>query len=40
MHFHGDTLDGKTTSRYSSSNFPTKEYSSPIKGRYVGSCDK
>ena len=39
MHFHGDTLDGTTTSRYSSSNFPTKEYSSPVKGRYVGPCD-
>jgi hypothetical protein len=39
VHFHGDTLDGTTTSRYSSPNLPTKEYSSLIKGRYVGPCD-
>jgi hypothetical protein len=39
MHFHGDTLDGTTTSRYSSPNLPTKEYTSSIKGRYVGPCD-
>ena len=39
VHFHGDTLDGTTTSRYSSPNRPTTEYSSPIKGRYVGPCD-
>ena len=39
VHFHGDTLDGTTTSRYSFPNLPTKEYSSPIKGRYVGPCD-
>jgi hypothetical protein len=32
MRFHGDTLDGTPTSRYSSPNFPTKEYSSLIKG--------
>jgi hypothetical protein len=39
MHFHGDTLDGTMTSRYSSSNGPTTESSSTIKGRYVGPCD-
>ena len=39
MHFHGDTLDGTTTSRYSSPNRPTTESSSTIKGRYVGPCD-
>ena len=39
MHFHGDTLDGTTTSRYSSPNRPTTESSSPIKGHYVGPCD-
>jgi hypothetical protein len=39
VHFHGDTLDGTTTSRYSSPNRPTKEDASPIKGRYVGPCD-
>jgi hypothetical protein len=39
VHFHGDTLDGMTTSRYSSTNYPTKEYSYPVKGRYVGPCD-
>jgi hypothetical protein len=39
VHFHGDTLDGTTTSRYSSPNRPTTESSSPIKGRYVGPCD-
>jgi hypothetical protein len=38
-HFHDDILDGTTTSRYSSPNFPTKEYSYPIKGRYLGPCD-
>jgi hypothetical protein len=39
MHFHGDTLDGTATSRLSFPDFPTKEYSSFIKGRYVGPCD-
>ena len=39
VHFHGDTLDGTTTSRYSSPNRPTTESSSTIKGRYVGPCD-
>ena len=39
VHFHGDTLDGTTTSRYSSPNRPTKESSFPIEGRYVGPCD-
>jgi hypothetical protein len=39
MHFHGDTLDGTTTSRYSSPNLSTKEYTSSVKGRYVGPCD-
>lgn len=38
MHFHGDTLDGTTTSRYSFPNGQT-ESSSLIKGRYVGPCD-
>ena len=39
VHFRDDTLDGTTTSRYSSPNRPTTESSSPIKGRYVGPCD-
>ena len=39
MHFHGDTLDGTMTNRYRSPNLPTKEYSSSMKGRYVGPCD-
>jgi hypothetical protein len=39
VHFQGDTLDGTATSRYSSPNFPTKEYSFLMKGRYVGPCD-
>jgi Protein of unknown function (DUF3617) len=39
VHFHGDTLDGTTTSRYSSPNLPTKENTSSIEGRYVGPCD-
>jgi hypothetical protein len=38
MHFHGDTLDGTATSRYSSPKYPTNEYSSVVKGRYVGPC--
>src|ERR1700720_1993787 len=33
VHFHGDILDGTTTSRYSSPNRPTTASSSPIKGR-------
>jgi hypothetical protein len=39
MHFHGDTLDGTQTMRQIFPNFPTKEYSSVMKGRYVGPCD-
>lgn len=39
VHFHGDTLDGTTTIRHSFPNFPAKEYSSPISGRYLGPCD-
>jgi hypothetical protein len=39
VHFHGDTLDGTATSRYTFPNFPMKEDSSHIKGRYVGPCD-
>jgi hypothetical protein len=39
VHFHGDTLDGTTTSRHSFPNLPTKEYTFSIKGRYVGPCD-
>ena len=39
MHFHDDTLDGTTTIRRSFPNLPTQEYSSPIKGRYLGQCD-
>ena len=39
MHFHDDTLDGTATSRYSYPNFPTKEYSFSMKGRYIGPCD-
>lgn len=39
MHFHGDTLDGTTTTRHISPKYPMKEYSSLIKGRYVGPCD-
>jgi len=39
MRFHGDTLDGTSTIRHISPNYPTTEYSSVIKGRYVGPCD-
>ena len=39
VHFHDDTLDGTTTMRHSFPNFPTKEYSFPIRGRYLGPCD-
>jgi hypothetical protein len=39
VHFHGDTLDGTTTSRHSFPNLPTKEYTFSIKGRYVSPCD-
>jgi hypothetical protein len=39
MHFHDDTLDGTATSRFSQPNFPTREHSDLIKGRYVGPCD-
>jgi hypothetical protein len=39
VHFHDDTLDGTTTIRHSFPNLPTQEYSSPIKGRYLGPCD-
>ena len=38
-HFHDDTLDGTTTIRHSFPNPPTQEYSSLIKGRYLGPCD-
>jgi hypothetical protein len=38
-HFHDDTLDGTTTIRHSFLNLPTQEYSSLIKGRYLGPCD-
>jgi hypothetical protein len=37
--FHGDTLDGTTTTRFSSPNHPTTERSSTVKGRYIGPCD-
>jgi hypothetical protein len=39
MHFHDDTLDGTAASRYSQPNFPTREHSYLIRGRYVGPCD-
>jgi hypothetical protein len=39
MHFHGDTLDGTTTIRHISLKYPTKEYSSIMKGRYIGPCN-
>jgi hypothetical protein len=39
MHFHGDTLDGTQTMRQIFPNFPTKEYSSVMNGRYVSPCD-
>jgi hypothetical protein len=39
VHFHDDTLDGTTTIRASFPNLPTQEYSSPIKGLYLGPCD-
>ena len=39
MHFHGDTADGTTTIRHISPKYPTKEYSSVTKARYVGACD-
>ena len=39
MRFHGDTLDGTSTIRHISSQFPTTQYSSVMKGRYVGPCD-
>ena len=39
MHFHGDTLDGTTVGRLSFPNKPPTEYSSVLKGRYVGPCD-
>jgi hypothetical protein len=39
MHFHGDALDGTMTTRHSSPNLPTREYSYLIKVRYVGPCD-
>jgi len=38
-HFHDDTIDGTTTIRHSFPNLPTQEYSSPIRGRYLGLCD-
>ena len=39
MHFHDNTLDGTTTTRHSFPNVPMQEYSSLIKGRYLGPCD-
>jgi hypothetical protein len=39
IHFHDDTLDGTATSSFSQRNFPTREHSDLIKGRYVGPCD-
>ena len=39
VHFHDDTLDGMTRMRHSFPNQPTQEYSSPIRGRYLGPCD-
>jgi hypothetical protein len=39
MHFHGDKLDGTTTGRLGFPNKPPTEYSSVLKGRYVGPCD-
>jgi len=39
VHFHDDALDGTTTIRHSFPNLPMQEYSSPIKGRYLGPCD-
>ena len=40
VHFHDDTLDGRTTIRHSFPDLPTQEYASPIKGRYLGPCDR
>jgi hypothetical protein len=39
LHFHGDTLDGTTTNRFSLPNKPPTEHLSVVKGRYVGPCD-
>ena len=39
MHFHGDTFDGTMTTRNSFPNHPPTEYSSTMKGRYIGPCD-
>ena len=39
VHFHDDTIDGTTTTRHSFPHLPTQEYSSPIRGRYLGPCD-
>jgi hypothetical protein len=39
IYFHDDTLDGTATSSFSQPNFPTREHSDLIKGRYVGPCD-
>jgi hypothetical protein len=39
MHFHDDALDGTTTIRHTFPNLPVREYSSLIKGRYLGPCD-
>jgi hypothetical protein len=39
LHFHDDALDGTTTIRHSFPNRPTYEYSSLIKGHYLGPCD-
>jgi len=39
IHFHGDTLDGTTTNRFSLANKPATEHVSVVKGRYVGPCD-
>jgi hypothetical protein len=37
--FHDDILEGTTTIRHSFPKLPTQEYSSPIRGCYLGRCD-
>jgi len=39
LHFHGDTLDGTATNRFSLPNRPPTEHLSGVKGRYLGPCD-
>jgi len=39
MHFYGDILAGMTTTRHSFPDFPSREYSSTIEGRYLGPRD-